>query len=73
MNRYNWSKNKKVANKQRKAGLKQILFQVFLSNPIQDVQDQYMTKFSENSFVENQLVCSQTKFSLQLSHEDRDS
>ena len=50
-----------------------MLFQVFLSNPIQDVQHQYMTKFSENSFVENQLVCSQTKFSLQLLHEGRDS
>ena len=44
-----------------------------MSNPIQDVQHQYMIKFSENSFVENQLVCSQTKFSIQLSHEDRDS
>ena len=38
-------------------------------NPVQEVQHQDMTRFNQNSFFENQLACSQTKFSLLFHHE----
>ena len=45
-----------------------MLLQVFFWNPIQEVQLQDMTRFNQNSFFENQLACSQTKFSLLFYH-----
>ena len=35
-------------------------------NQFMEIQHQYSTRFSKNTFVESQLVCSQTKFSISL-------